>query len=170
MYMQTAEKHYAFASDEEEEFRRMPHIAIATILAWCSIESFVNSMLDDFSSIAHHFQLHERALLEEKKVMFEDTGLQAGTFALKGKAYWRTEHKIQFLVSKFGAGVDTSDLNRGQSLWQSFQALKRTRNAIVHPRQNEPSITVDDVETYIDTAKRVIQTVGLEVWNQPIVF
>ena len=66
------EKYLMLAEDEVERSSEANWLLIpATILAWSAIESFVNNMLDDFSTLPEGiFELHERAFLldEEDKV------------------------------------------------------------------------------------------------------
>lgn len=169
-YIENADLYAAEAADEAQEHVRKPLIVVATILSWCAVEAFVNSMLEDFASVEHLFDLHEKGLLLEKKVAFRDTGDEAGKFELEGKDYWKIEHKIMFLVSKFGTGMGSSNLNKGQNLWREFQVFKKARDSIVHPRPDDAELAVEDVEGYIGTAKQVIQSLGLEVWKQEVQF
>ena len=133
----------------------------ATILAWSSIESFVNNMLDDFASLPEGtFQFHEKAFLLEQKLKFIDGGENIGHFELVGSDYRRLEHKIFFLLAKC-QGKDRKSV-KGKSLWDDFLAFKNIRNNLVHPRKNKDTdITVENVENFMETAKQVISLISI---------
>ena len=117
-FLRNAETFAQKANVEQEEHRQKPLIVVATLLAWCSVEAYVNGILTDFASVASHFELHERALLLERKLVFSDSGAHIGKFVLRGNDYRKTEHKIMFLVTKFGSGMTPS----GTRPWPSVLA------------------------------------------------
>jgi len=163
-YLSDAEQHYRNGGNVD--WLLMP----ATILAWSSIEAFINNMLDDFGALPDGiFDLHERAFLLEKRIRFEDRGEQIGQFLLEGVEYRRLEDKILFLVAKFG---DRRARNlKGETLWQNFQQFKDVRDALVHPRRDkEFELDTVRVRGFIQTAKDVIHLVGENVWNKKIEF
>ena len=104
-YLTYAEKHLMLAEDEIEKGKDATWLLIPSIiLAWASIESFVNNILDDFSALPDEiFELHERAFLLEKKLKLVDSGAKIGQFVLEGSEYRRIEDKIFFLVAKFSS-------------------------------------------------------------------
>ena len=169
-YLLVSEDFASRAADESQEFQRKQAIVIATVFAWTSIESFVNSMLADFEAVRDRFQMHEVAFLEEKRLVFKDSGVAPGSFALEGKEYRRIEHKILFLVARFGRGVNVSGLRKGDSLWQKFERFKAARDSLVHPRDAEYEITVEQLESFVSVAKEIIQILAKEVWNKPVCF
>lgn len=142
----------------------------ATILAWSAIESFTNQMLDVFSALPKEkFELHERALMLEKKLRLVDRGESIGQFILEGKEYRRLEDKIFFLLSKFGGKSKTSI--KGGTLWNRFVEFKDARDALIHPRQDSGvDLNTDKVETFIETARLVIQFVSEGVLDKKIYF
>lgn len=169
-YLLVSEDYVARASDESQPFQRKQSIVIATIFAWTAVEAFVNSMLSDFEAVIERFLLHERAFLEEKKLVLRDSGSSPGTFVLEGKEYRRIEHKIMFLVARFGGGVKQSGLDKGDTLWQRFERFKAARDSLVHPRDPEHEITVEQLESFVLVAKEVIQILANEVWDKPVRF
>lgn len=170
-YLDYAERYLILAEDEVKRPSDTSWLLIpATILAWGSIESFVNDMLDDFSSLPKDlFELHERAFLLEERVSFVDKGDQAGQFVLKGTEYHRLEDKILFLIARFSTGTDLHI--RGGTLWQNLQDFKKTRDSLVHPRRgNEIVLSIEKVRDYIKAAKAVIKFLSQHVWNQSVEF
>ena len=159
-YIEFAEQYLLEADkDVAHTFDKSKYLVPATILAWASVEALVNNMLDDFGNLPENlFALHERAFLLERKIKFVDSGPQTGTFILDGNEYRRLEEKIFFLISKFGSS-DIKGLEKGESLWQQFKLFKETRDNLVHPRRSKiVHLSTNQVETYINTAKELIQT------------
>jgi hypothetical protein len=171
-YISFSEKFHLEAEEakESENLNKSARCAMASLLfSWISIETFVNNMLDDFSTLPDFFQLHERALLEEKEVEFITSGANAGTFNLSNRAsFKRLEDKIMFLVSKVNDG---ETLNKGDALWHSFNQFKEKRNYLTHPKkQVEFEISIDDSKKSNETAKAIISYLGLKVWKTKIEF
>ena len=127
-------------------------------------------MLDDFSTLEKQLELHELALLKERKLKFHSNGKNVGQFTLDANEFRRIDEKIYFLVSKFGTGVESSGLEKGDRIWQSFEDFRKARNSVVHPRDTESDITVVQVEAFIATAKDVIRILGKQIWNKTIKF
>jgi hypothetical protein len=141
----------------------------ATILAWSAIESFVNNMLDDFASLQQNmFELHEQAFLLEKRLRFVDHGDEIGQFVLEATEYRKLDDKIFFLIAKCGG----RDINvKGKTLWQEFQYLKDTRDALVHPRRDKDvALTNEMVESFIETSKSIIKLISRNVWKSEVTF
>jgi hypothetical protein len=140
-------------------------------MAWAAIEAFVNSMSDDFASLPEGmFQLHERALLQEKRIKFKADGMQAGTFVLDGTEHRPLEEKIVFLLVNFGK-ADPADIRAG-SLWNDFQCFKKIRDRLMHPRRDSDDLQLDipTVESFIEIAKQIISLIAQKVWSTSIQF
>jgi len=171
-YLDFAEKHLTSAEEEIKQSRDVEWLLIpATTLAWSAIESFVNNRFTDFSSLPEDkFELHERAFLQEKRIRLISSGAKVGQFILEGTEYRPLEEKIFFLIAKFGR-KGSSSVKLGDTLWQKFQDFKKTRDALVHPKQErEISITPEKVRKFINTSKEVIQVLSNKVWNKTIHF
>jgi hypothetical protein len=127
-------------------------------------------MLDDFASLPPEmFELHERAFLLEKRLQFVDHGNNTGKFSLEGQDYRKLGDKILFLIAKF-SGNEVKNI-KGKTLWQRFELFKNARDGLVHPRRNiDVSLDADTVESFIDTAKEIIQLVSRNVWKEEVVF
>ena len=142
----------------------------ACVLAWSSIESFVNNMLDDFASLdPNMFQLHERSFLLEERLKFINEGENIGNFTLEGKEYRKLEDKIFFLIAKC-SGPDLKTV-KGENLWQKFENFKDIRDSLVHPRRGKVvNLTKEMVEEFIETSKHVIRLISKNVWKKEVTF
>lgn len=164
-YLEFAEKYVNMSEVKHENTNLM--LIPAILLSWVAIESFINNILDDFASVpADLFQLHERALLLEKRVILADEGENKGKFVLEKTEYRRIEEKIFFLLAKFGA---SSEMDRGDKLWQNFEKLKELRNNLMHPRKHlEFQINIVITKQCIETAKGIITFVAYKVWGKKV--
>lgn len=169
-YLEYAEKYLDEAKEKESAIKNLDKFLIpATILAWAAIESLVNNMLDDFSSLHKDtFELHERAFLLEKKIRFVDNGNNIGIFELEGTDYRKIDDKIFFLISKFGKNLT---IKKGTGLWQRFSEFKEVRDNLVHPRRTkEVKLSINNVMNYINTAKELIKLISKNVWGSEVKF
>lgn len=169
-YLDYAEKYLRNAQKEIESGDIKWLLIPATILAWTAIESFVNNRLDEYGSLPESlFELHERAFLLEKRIMFLDSGDSMGTFSLKGDEYRRLEDKILFLIAKFSTKKELNP--KGESLWKNFQDFKVVRDGLLHPkRERQIDLDIKKVETYTATARQIIQLVSEHIWNKKVAF
>jgi len=166
-YLSYSEKYIQLA--EEEPLDKLKFLIPSILLSWIAIESFINNIIDDFSSLPEDlFELHERGLLLEKKVIFVDHGSDMGKFKIGQTEYKRLDEKILFLITKFG---NLNKPYKGEALWQNFEDLRDTRNKILHPRRNiELELTVKKAYKYLETSKNIIQFVSTNVWHKKISF
>ena len=168
-------REYLFYSDkyiqlaEAESGDKLKFSIPSVLLSWIAIESFINNIMDDFGSVPEDlFELHERSLLLEKKVIFVDHGSDTGKFKLDQTEYRRLEEKILFLIAKFG---NLNEPYKGETLWQKFRDLRDTRNKILHPRRDmELELTIEKAYKYLETSKNIIQFVSTNVWHKKISF
>jgi len=166
-YLSYSEKYIQLAEQESRD--KLKFLIPSVVLSWTAIESFVNNIMDDFSSLPDDlFELYERGLLLEKKVVFVDSGNNMGKFKLDQTEYRRIDEKILFLIAKF------SNLNKpykGETLWQNFEDLWDTRNKILHPRRStELKLTIEKAYKYLEISKNIIQFVSINVWHKEISF
>lgn len=170
-YIRYANKYLSLAEDAISRHEAAEWLLIpAIILAWSAIECFINNRCSDLSSVpSDMFQLHEQAFLSEKRLRFVDSGANIGKFVLEGQEYQALENKIFFLLSKSGSQNATG--LKGGTLWSRFQSLKDVRNSLVHPRRDmQPDLCPDDVRSYIETARDLIQEVSLRIWKKKLEF
>lgn len=167
-FLDYAERLHEDAKDRGEKRSAYPYLIGSILNSWMAIESFINNMMQDFTSLPEDmFTIHERGFLEEKIVRFSDKGSKAGTFYLEKKEeYRRLEDKILFLIAKFGK---SGTIDRGTHIWQRFEKIKDKRNALSHPKRNrEIELNLKDAQEAIQVAKDVITIVAKEVWKKPI--
>ncbi len=170
-YLDYADKYIKFA---EKEFVKSPNIEWllipSIVLSWIAVESFINNMFADFSALPEDlFELHERALLLEKKLKFIDHGKNIGKFVLDQTEYRKLEEKIFFLIAKFSKKKKKKF--KGDTLWQEFQKFRTIRNEIMHPRKRiELRLTINDTKKYLQTAKDIIKFVSNHVWGKSVDF
>jgi hypothetical protein len=167
-FLNHAELLYEDAKQKSEGRNAHPYIIGSMLNSWMSIESFINNMMQDFTSLPKEmFTIHERGFLEEKQVRFTNKGIKAGTFSLENKEeYRRLDDKILFLIAKFGK---SKTVDKGTHIWQRFEKIKDKRNALSHPKRNrEIELTLKDAQEAIEVAKSVIALVAKEVWKKPI--
>ena len=167
-YLEFAERYIRMAEEQAGSIQNVELYLIPSILlSWIAVEFFVNNMLDDFGSLPEDlFELHERAFLLEKKLIFVDHGGNIGKFVLDQTEYRRLEDKIFFLISKFST---VRPIFKGDTLWQNFERFKDLRNKIMHPRkQLHIRITIDEAYKYHLTAKEIIKFVSKNVWGKPV--
>lgn len=168
-------REYLFYSDkyiqlaESETGDQLKFLIPSILLSWIAIESFINNIMDDFGSLQEDlFNLHERSLLLEKKVVFIDSGEDIGKFKLGQTEHRRLEEKILFLITKFG---NLNNSYKGDTLWQQFEEMKDTRNKILHPRRcSKLDLTIGNAYKYLDVSKNIIQFVSQNVWHKKITF
>ena len=167
-FLDYAERLYQDAQSKGEGRGSVPYIIGSILNSWMSIESFINNMMQDFSSLPEKmFTIHERGFLEEKQVRFSNRGEKAGHFCLDNKEeFRRLEDKILFLIAKFGK---SKAVDKGAHIWQQFEKMKDKRNILSHPKRNRKiELTLKDAQEAIEVAKDVITLVSREVWKKPI--
>lgn len=167
-FLDYAERLYEDAKDKGERKSAYPYIIGSILNSWMSIESLINNMMQDFTSLPEDmFTIHERGFLEEKQVRFANKGAKGGNFYLENKEeFRRLEDKILFLIAKFGK---SRSVDKGTHIWQRFEKMKDKRNALSHPKRNREIVLIlKDAQEAIDIAKDVITLVSKEVWKKPI--
>jgi hypothetical protein len=166
-FLRYAEKLHDQALNEANKDGAMPYLIGSILTSWMSLESFVNNMMHDFTTLPDKmFSIHERAFLEEKQLIFNRTGRAAGTFSIeKTTDFKRIEDKLLFLLAKFGGG----QIDKGGPLWQKFEKVKRKRNTLSHYRRDsEIVLTSDDSLEAIELTKELIEFLSKKVWKKTL--
>lgn len=145
-------------------------LSTASILfSFISVESFINSMMFDFSVLpSDMFTPHEQGLLSEKTVELCEKGNAAGRFEVTSRPrYQSLESKIMFLVARFS----TDNVDKGSNLWQRFEKAKDIRDRLTHPRKDStPAPLPEDAQVALEVAKDIIQLVSQKVWGTKVQF
>ena len=114
--------------------------------------------------------IHEKAFLQDKKIKFVNSGKKKGKFIIDGVEYNRIEDKIFLLLEKFGENK-TTNISKGELLWQEFSSFKAARDGLIHPRQkNQIILSVTKVQSFIDTSKKIINLISQNIWSKKIIF
>ena len=96
------------------------------LLAFSSLEAYVNGISDDFKD-ADSLNLYEKGFLLEKKI-----SLKNGEFILEDRLkISRLIERIEFLFKKF----DSSKLDKRSTWWHNLNKGISLRNSLVHPKE-----------------------------------
>jgi hypothetical protein len=166
-FVNYAEKLHNQALDKTHHDATMPYLIGSILTSWISLESFVNNMMQDYVALPNGvFSVHENGFLEEKQVIFNRTGKDAGSFSVgKNSEFRRIEDKVLFLIAKFGGGT----VDKGGQLWQKFERVKKKRNTLTHYRKgSDIEVSIRDSEEAIELAKELIEFLSKRVWNKPV--
>lgn len=129
--LEESKRFLELASEDGATAATQPSLHAALLLAFCSLEAYVNAIGEEFSS-RPELSVHEKGLLLEQDVRLED-----GQFLLSpALRISRLEDRIKFLHVKFGAPLDVS-----QPYWSRLGDAMRLRNKLTHPKD---SITLTD--------------------------
>ncbi|MCB1328736.1 MAG: hypothetical protein KDK28_04420 [Maritimibacter sp.] len=127
----------AKAKDEKTEKQRLLRSALTH--AFFFLEAQLNYLASHFAKSAD-FSVIEQSLLGER-----DVALVKGRFVLTEKTkFYRLEDRIEFLLARFSADLESSKKNWFSDLSSSIKA----RNRLVHPKEAH-SISEDEVEKAI---------------------
>jgi hypothetical protein len=106
----------------------------ALMLGFCALEAHVNATADEFAP-RPELSVHERAILLEQEVRFDQ-----GEFRVGGFRMFSLQDRILFLHSKFGG----KPLDRTASWWAELSNAITLRNQLTHPK-SVPSVSVDAI-------------------------
>ena len=114
-----------------------------------AVEAFINYVGDTLSTRGA-FPSYEIAFLTDRRFDAVD-----GQFRiLDVPKYQRLEDKIRFLLNKFVPSYDFSDTS-----WRNFVEFKRFRDALVHPRDSDDTISASEYERRVRSG--IEATLGL---------
>jgi len=115
------------------------YLHAALMLSFCALEAYINAVADDMLA-GSALTLHERAILSESEVRFED-----GEFKItKTLRMVRLEDRIHLLHFKFAQ----AKIDKQSPWWSAFKASIDLRNQLTHSK-GAPAIGRNDVERAI---------------------
>lgn len=121
------------ATGDKEKKR---HFRASIFYSVSAIEAFVNYVGDTLSK-SKEFPPYEIAFLTDRRFDITD-----GQFEILDiPRYQRLEDKVRFLLNKF---VPTYDFSGAP--WREFIEFKRFRDSLVHPRDSDDTIGVDEYQ------------------------
>ena len=151
--LEEAKRYLEKASEE----KLSAHLHAALILAFSSLEAYINSISYDFKD-RPELCLHERGLLLEK-----DVRLVNGEFVLtEGLKITRLEDRVKFLHLRFsGRPLETSHAH-----WSRLVDALTLRNSLTHPKKSV-EITESSVAQAIQAIIDIIDDLYRAIYSSP---
>mgnify|MGYP001082970276 CR=1 FL=1 len=151
------------ASKESSEREIKRHYRVAIFCAMSAVEAFINYVGDTLIQ-GETLQPYEISFLTDKK--FDAPG---GTFQiLEQTEYHRLEDKLRFLLSKFVPHFDFEH----DPCWCRLLELKKFRDKITHPRQDEDEIDIAEykkkIEIGLSAAIETMNNLCKGIFNRPL--
>lgn len=152
-YLEDADSFIAFANEagDEREARRSYRAAVMYIMG--ALEAFVNFIADTFAH-GNVLPAYEIAFLQDKRF-----GIHKGQFRIWPQSeYHRLEEKLQLLIRRFVRDFDFHH----DPIWCRVLDLKKLRDSISHPRQDEDEMPVAEYKRRTEAGLAAI----IEIMNQ----
>ena len=131
-FMLSAKK--ASTSGDEKTAKR--YYRAAVFCAASSLESFVNYIADSFAK-AGTLTIHQIAFLNDKAIAFSLDKKDA----VEKLEFHRIEDKLRLLFYKFD-----NDFDFKVPFWSQMLEFKNLRDSLVHPRNQEDEVKVEDYD------------------------
>lgn len=124
----------------ERESKRFYRVAVFCAIS--AVEAFINYIGETLTQ-GKIFQLYEIAFLTDKKFDFS-----RGTFKILDQMeYHKFEDKLKFLICKFVPNFDFDHT----PCWSRLLELKKFRDMITHPHEEEDEIDIGEYEAKLKT-------------------
>jgi len=148
------------ASNEREAKR---YYRVSVFCAMSAVEAFINYIGDTLAQ-GEVFPLYEIAFLTDKK--FDISG---GTFQILDQMeYHKFEDKLKFLICKF---VPDFDFDK-TPCWSRLLELKKLRDTITHPRQDEDEIDIAEYQKKLtaglSSAIEIMNYISKGIFKRPL--
>lgn len=166
--LKDSEYHLAMArkaqKDENSNLEQM-YVRASIFAAWAAIEGWLNCIAADFLRASDkRVPLHEKALLKQKELILDPTGI----FILSERDKYRPlEERLIFILRRFG----NYTLDKSRKLWQNFKETKKLRDAITHPKKGEIDsfhVSRGEAERTLKTIKELIRLIMKRIYNQKV--
>lgn len=156
--------HFAIKASEitnEREAKR--YYRVAVFCAISAVEAFINYIGETLTE-GKIFRAYEIAFLTDKKFDFS-----RGTFKiLDQREYHKFEDKLKFLICKF---VTDFDFER-TACWSRLLALKKFRDKITHPHQEEDEVDIGEYQvklrTGLSSAIEIMDYICRGIFKRPL--
>ena len=150
-FLELSKRFLEKAKEETTDDGKMAYRTASLYISFCSLEAFVNGTISDFSEW-NKFSVHERALLLEKHVKFEN-----GEYVLTDQLQMtKLKDKIELLLHKFKCQENYKKSRWWGLLGQSIDL----RNSMTHPKEIK-QLSDKQIEELIDigysSTKEVLQ-------------
>ena len=162
-YLKDADHFIEKAQAAKEENAAKRDYRASVFYAMGAVEAFINYVGDTFAQ-GGDWPVHEIAFLNDKKF-----GIEGGHFVILDQAeYHKLEDKLKFLIMKFHPSFDFEHM----SSWSQLLEMKRLRDAITHPRQDEDGIQINEykrkVEDGLSAVIEIINILCKALFNKPL--
>jgi hypothetical protein len=142
---------------EKERYLRASIFYVAS-----AIESFMNHIGETFNK-GESISEHEIAFLLDKKIIFDSDKIE-----VKDKIeYHKIEDKIKLIVRKFSCNFDFNS-----SEWSDFMAFKRFRDLLIHPREMDNEISIEEyknqTEKGLKSSIAIMNSISLGIFKRPL--
>lgn len=137
-YLQDAYEFYSTAEKAVIESRSREakrYFRAAVFYTASAMEAFVNYIGDSFNK-AEKLSAHERAFLNDKQLVFDPSK----GFVVTQIRYYGIDDKLKFLIHRFAPNYDIGK----SKAWTSFVEFKNLRDSLVHPKNIDDEIEIDE--------------------------
>jgi hypothetical protein len=137
-YLQDAHELFCIANEatnksKEREAKR--YFRAAVFYTSSAMEAFINYIGDSFNK-AEKLSDHERAFLNDTQLVFDPAKGIVNTQI----RYYSADDKLKFLIRKFDPKYDIGK----SKAWSSLIEFKTFRDSLVHPKQFDDEIEIDE--------------------------
>jgi len=162
-YLQDSNYFAIKASNESSEREIKRYYRVAIFCAMSAVEAFINYVGDTLIQ-GETLQPYEISFLTDKKF-----DASRGTFQILNQTeYHRMEDKLKFLICKFAPHFDFSH----SSCWSRLLELKKLRDKITHPRQDEDEIDIAEykkkIEIGLSAAIKIMNYLCKGIFKRPL--
>lgn len=164
-YLEDSAELYNIANNEknennEREARRYYRASI--FYAASALEAFLNYIIESFS-LSGALSEMEIAFLKDKKYIFSNSERNI----IEQTEYHRLDDKIKFLVNRFNIDYDFKS-----SSWSRYNEFKILRDDLIHPKNDEDNITLDNyykiIKLGIGAIIDIMNTLSFGLYKKPL--
>jgi len=123
------------AANNSKEREAKRYFRAAIFYTSSSMEAFINYIGDSFNK-AEKLSVHERAFLNDSQLVFDPS---KGNVVTQIR-YYGIDDKLKFLIHKF---APVYDIGKSKA-WISFIEFKVLRDSLVHPRNIDDEIGINE--------------------------
>ncbi len=162
-YLEDSNYFAVTASKKIGKREKKRYYRVAIFCAMSAFEAFINYVGDTLIQ-GETIKPYEISFLSDKKF-----DIQGGTFQiLEQTEYHRLEDKLRFLILKF---IPDFDFKHDPS-WCRLLELKKFRDKITHPRQDEDEIEISEykkkIEIGLSAAIDIMNNLCKGIFNRPL--
>lgn len=126
------------AKDIKDERVVRKYYRASIFYAMSAIEAFINYLADSFAH-SNRLKDYELGFLKDMKFGYANGKIK------EVYEHHNIEDKLKFLIYKFCPNLDLAT----DPSWGNFTEFKKFRNTIVHPREEEDTVTLSDYKNQL---------------------